>query len=46
MPEIDRLEDDTGWIDLELVERERTPESAIQEGIQFHLAELSLSYTK
>ncbi len=46
MPEIDRLNGDTGWIDLEFVERERTPEPAIEVSIQLHLAGLSLSNTK
>jgi putative transposase len=46
MPEIDRLSRNTEWIDLEFVERERTPEFAIQVGIQLHLAGLSLSNTK
>jgi putative transposase len=46
MPETDRLSEPTEWIDLEFVERERTPEFAIQVGIQLHLAGLSLSNTK
>ena len=46
MPEIDRLSRNTEWIDLEFVERQRTPEFAIQVGIQLHLAGLSLSNTK
>jgi putative transposase len=46
MPEFDRLSGNTEWIDLEFVERERTPEFAIQVGIQLHLAGLSLSNTK
>jgi transposase-like protein len=46
MPEIDRLSRNTEWIDLEFVERERTPEFAIQVGIQLHLAGISLSNTK
>jgi len=46
MPETDRLSGDTEWIDLGFVERERTPRSAIQTGIQLHLAGLSLSNTK
>jgi putative transposase len=46
MPEIDRLSQNTEWIDLEFVERQRTPEFAIQVGIQLHLAGLSLSNTK
>jgi putative transposase len=46
MLETDRLSEPTEWIDLEFVERERTPEFAIQVGIQLHLAGLSLSNTK
>jgi len=46
MPEIDRLSEPTEWIDVEFVGRQRTPEFAIQVGIQFHLAGLSLSNTK
>jgi putative transposase len=46
MPEIDRLSEPTEWIDLEFVERQRTPEFAIEVGIQLHLAGLSLSNTK
>ena len=46
MPEIDRLNDSTDWIDLEFVQRERTPGRIIEVGIQLHLAGLSLSNTK
>ena len=46
MPEIDRLSDSTDWIDLDFVERERTPELIIEVVIQLHLAGLSLSNTK
>ena len=46
MSEIDRLSGSTDWIDLEFVERERTPEQIIEVGIQLHLAGLSLSNTK
>jgi len=46
MHEIDRLSDSTDWIDLDFVERERTPEQIIKIGIQLHLAVLSLSNTK
>ena len=46
MPEIDRLSGSTDWIDVEFVQRERTPERIIEVGIQLHLAELSLSNTK
>ncbi len=45
MPEITRLSGDNGWIDLDFVERERTPEPAMKLGIQMHLAGLSLSNT-
>ncbi len=46
MPEFNRLNRNTDWINLEFVERERTPEVAIQVGIQLHLAGLSLSNNK
>ena len=46
MHEIDRLSDSTDWIDLDFVERERTPEWIIEVGTQLHLAGLSLSNTK
>jgi len=46
MAELDRLSDSTEWIDLEFVERERTPEQIVEVGIQLHLAGLSLSNTK
>jgi len=46
MPEIDRLNGGTDWIDLGFVERERTPQEIIEVGIQLHLAGLSLSNTK
>lgn len=45
MPEFDRLNDSTDWIDLEFVERERTPRELIETGIRYHLAGLSLSNT-
>jgi putative transposase len=45
MSKIDRLTRDTEWIDLEFVERERTPEPIIEKGIRHHLAGLSLSNT-
>ena len=45
MPEIARLIGVRDWIDLELVERERTPESLMAVGIQSHVAGLSLSNT-
>ena len=46
MPKSDRLTGCTDWIDLEFVERERTPHELIETGIQLHLAGLSLSNTK
>ena len=46
MPEIERLSGRSDWIDLEFVERERTPEPIIEVGIHLHLAGLSLSNTK
>ena len=46
IPEIDRLRGSTDLIDLEFVQRERTPERIIEVGIQLHLAGLSLSNTK
>jgi len=45
MPEIARLTGCTDWIDLEFVERQRTPEYAMKLGIQLQLAGLSLSNT-
>ena len=45
MPEITRLSGGRDWIDLDFVERERTPEQAMKLGIQMHLAGLSLSNT-
>ncbi|WP_058994972.1 IS6 family transposase [Haloarcula sp. CBA1127] len=45
MPEISRLSGHRDWIDLDFVERERTPESAMALGIQSHVAGLSLSNT-
>jgi putative transposase len=46
MPETDRLVGSTDWIDLEFVERERTPPKLIEVGIQLRLGGLSLSNTK
>ncbi|MBP1986020.1 IS6 family transposase [Halolamina salifodinae] len=46
MAEIDCLDSSFEWIDLDFVERERTPQFAIQVGIQLHIAGLSLSNTK
>jgi putative transposase len=45
MPEISRLSGNRDWIDLDFVERERTPEQAMELGIQSHVAGLSLSNT-
>jgi putative transposase len=45
MAEIARLSGNRDWIDLEFVERERTPEQAMALGIQSHVAGLSLSNT-
>jgi putative transposase len=45
MPEISRLSGNRDWIDLDFVERERTPEPAMALGIQAHVAGLSLSNT-
>jgi len=44
MPEISRLSGCTDWIDLDFVERQRTPERAMKLGIQLQLG-LSLSNT-
>ena len=46
MAEFDRLSRGIEWIDLELVERERTPEQIVELGIHLHLAGVSLSNTK
>ena len=46
MAEFDRLRGGSEWIDLEFVERERTPEQIVEVGIQVHLAGLSLLNTK
>ena len=45
MAEFDRLSEDTDWIDLSFVERERTPREIIEKSIRYHLAGLSLSNT-
>ncbi|MFD1687005.1 IS6 family transposase [Halobellus litoreus] len=45
MAEIARLSGCTDWIDLNFVERQRTPERAMKLGIQLQLAGLSLSNT-
>ena len=41
MAEFDRLSGCIEWIDLSFVERDRTPEWAIQVGIRCHLAGMS-----
>jgi putative transposase len=46
MAETDRLVGATDWIDLEFVERERTPGPIVEIRIQLHLGGLSLSNTK
>jgi len=43
MLSFDRLNNDTGCIELDFPEREATPESAMKLGIGLHLAGLSLS---
>ena len=45
MPEIDRLSRSNDWIELEILERERTPSEIIAKGIRHHLAGSSLSNT-
>ncbi|WP_311174016.1 IS6 family transposase [Halobellus ordinarius] len=45
MPKNNRLNGCTDWIDLDFVERQRTPERATKLGIQLQLAGLSLSNT-
>jgi putative transposase len=45
MAEIARLNGHSEWIDLDFVERERTPKQAMALGIQSHVAGLSLSNT-
>jgi len=46
MPEFERLSRRTSWIDLDFIERERTPGEIVEVGIQLHIAGLSLSNTK
>ena len=41
----ERLNVNSDWIDLDFMERERTPQQAVELGIQMHLAGLSLSNT-
>ena len=45
MPEISRFSGCSDWINLDFVERERTPERPMRLGIQMHVAGLSLSNT-
>ncbi|MCU4926868.1 IS6 family transposase [Halobacteria archaeon AArc-dxtr1] len=45
MAEIARLSGRSDWIDLDFVERERTPRRLMELGIRLHLAGLSLSNT-
>jgi transposase-like protein len=45
MPEITRLSDGSDWIELDFVERQRTPEFAMRLDIQMHVAGLYLSNT-
>ena len=45
MAEITRLSGRSDWIELDFVERERTPSELVKLGIQLHLAGLSLSNT-
>jgi len=45
MPKIHRLTGASDWIDLDFVERERTPRQLMKLGIRLHLAGLSLSNT-
>jgi len=46
MPETERLGGCTSWVDLDFIERERTPREIIEVGIQLHVAGLSLANTK
>ena len=45
MLNFDRLNGDSGCIELDFLEREATPEPAMKLGIQLHLACFSLSET-
>ena len=45
MAEIARLSGHSDWIELDFVERERTPSELMKLGIRLHLAGLSLSNT-
>ena len=46
MPEFDRLESPSDWIDLAFIGRDRTPREIVEVGIQLHVAGVSLSNTK
>ena len=46
MHEIDRLSDTTDWINLDFIERKRTPGRIVEVDIQLYLAVLSLLNTK
>lgn len=45
MPEFDRLTECSDWIELELVERERTLSELMELGIRLHLALISILNT-
>ena len=45
MPEFDRLNECSDWIELDFVEREATPEPLMKLSIHLHAAGLSLSDT-
>jgi putative transposase len=45
MPKSARLTESSEWIELDFVERERTPRAIIETGIRHHLAELSIPNT-
>jgi len=46
MHENERFSGRTSWIDLEFIERERTPREIVEVGIHLHVTGLSLSNTK
>ena len=45
MAEITRLSGCNDWLELDFVERERTPSQLMKLGIRYHLSGLSLSNT-
>jgi len=45
MAEITRLSGRSEWINLDFVERKRTPRRLMELGIRLHLADLSISNT-